>query len=237
MRQVVFRAHDAERGPDGTGMVPDRSGDTTNALDVLLVVNGEAGRPDSGHLPVEFGAGNNGINGHLFEGGATDDAFEFWLGKPGCKGFAHGRTVNRSSGPDLLDDPYRAFGFPLGDDRHNPVPEDREACAFTRAMAQLIQKGHGNLGKLLLAPGASGKLKKLGGEGVGSSPVILNEVAEFNESLEEMMGGAPRQSSLPGDLREGHRATHRGNDFDNPKSPLERLVSLVQIHEIFCFIY
>jgi hypothetical protein len=59
-------------------------------------------------------------------------------------------------------------------------------------MAQLIQKGHGNLGKLLLAPGASSELKELGGEGVGSSPVILDEIPEFNKGSEEVMGGASR---------------------------------------------
>jgi len=211
-------------------MVSDRSGDATDSIDMLLVVHGKAGRPDARQLPMESGAGSNGIDRHPAEDGAIDDAFEFWLGQPSGKSLPHGRTVNRPFGPDLLDDADGTCGFALRNDRYDPIPEDRETGAFACAMAQLIQKGNDNLGKLLLAPGASGELKELGREGVGSCPVVLNEIAEFNESLEEMMGGASRQSGLAGDLRKGHRTTHRGNDFDNPKSTLERLMSLVQIH-------
>jgi hypothetical protein len=129
-----------------------------------------------------------------------------------------------------LDDADGTFGFALRYDRHDTIPEDRETCAFARTVTQLIQKGHCNLGKLLLAPSASSELKELGRERVGPSTVILNEIAEFNEGPEEVMGGTPGQPGLPGDLGKGRRTADGGNDFDDPQSPLQRLVGLVQIH-------
>ena len=44
-------------------MVTDRGGDATDSPDVLLIVQGEAGYPNTLQLPAERGAGSNGIGG------------------------------------------------------------------------------------------------------------------------------------------------------------------------------
>jgi hypothetical protein len=40
-----------------------------------------------------------------------------------------------------------------------------------------------------------------------------------------MMGCTPGQSGLPGNLGKGRGAADGGNDFDDPQSPFQRLIS------------
>ena len=227
-----FRSYDAERGPDLSGVVTDGRGDAADAQDVLLVVKGKAGGPDSSQFPVEGGGGSNGIGGHALEDRAMDDAVEFLLRQPSGESLAHGGTVNRPSGPDLLDDPYGAFGLALRYDRHDTVPEDRKAGPFARAATQLVKERHGDLGQLLLAPGMSREAEELGSEGVGPGVAILNEITEFNERAKEMMSGTPGQGGLAGDLGKRRRAPDAGDDLDDPKPPFQGLVGLVQVPEV-----
>ena len=158
-------------------------------------------------------------------------------GQPGGEGLAHGRAIDRPSGPDLLDDAHGPLGLALGHDGHNAVPENRQAGAFARAAAQLVQIGHGDLGQLLLGPGAPGEPEELGGEGVGPGVPVLEEISEIDERPEEMMGGAPGQGGLAGDLGERRRAVDGGNGLDDPQPAIERLVGNVRLHgTVCCFI-
>jgi hypothetical protein len=135
LRHTTFRAYDAERGPDFSGMIPDRGGDAADPLDVFLVINGKAGHPDAGQFPAEDSGRSNGVGRQPGEDSAADDPGKLRIGEPGRESLAYGGTVDRSSGPDLLDDAYGAFGFALRYDHHHPIPEDRQAGAFARTVA------------------------------------------------------------------------------------------------------
>ncbi len=224
---MVFRTHDAKGGADLPGMVPDRGGDAADTLDVLLVVNGKTGCPDARRLPAEGGRGGNGLGRLLFEGGATDYPLEFLLGQPRCEDLADGRAVDRSCGPDLLDNPHGPLGLTLGDDRHDPVAQDGETRAFTRAAAQGVEKRHRDLGKLLPGPRASSQTEKFGRKRISSSVALLDEVAEFDKRTKKMIGRTPGQRGLSHDLGERCRAADPGNDLDDAESPLEGLMGLV----------
>ncbi len=213
-------------------MVSDRSGETADSLDMLLIVHGEAGCPNTRKFPKEIDAGGDGIGGHSFEDGSAHEAFEFWFGQPCGKSLAYSRAVKRPSGSHLLHDADGTFGFPLRYDRHNPVSENRETCTFARAVAQFIQKGHGNFGELFLAPGSSRELKELGRERIGPGVSILNKITELNERTKKMMGCTPGQIRLPCDLGKGRRAADGGYDFKDPESPFQGLIGLVYIHAL-----
>jgi hypothetical protein len=100
-------------------------------------------------------------------------------------------------------------------------------------MAQVIQKGHGDFGKLLPAPGAPGELEELRSKGVSSGIAILDQVAELHERPKEMMGRTPGQVGLSGDLGQRGRTSDRGNDFDDPQAPFQGLIGLIEIHRPF----
>ena len=182
---------------------------------MFLVVDGKAGRPDTRQFPTEGGWRGNGLGRLLLEDGATDNTVEFLLGQPRCEDLADGRAVNGSCGPDLLDDADGTLGLALRDNRHDAVPEDCEARAFTRAATQLVKKRHRYLGKLLLGPGASSETEELGRERVGPGVTILNKIAEFNERTKKMIGCTPRQCGLACDLGKRRRAADGSNYFDD----------------------
>ena len=158
-------------------------------------------------------------------------------GQPGREGLADGRAIDRPSGPDLLDDAHGALGLALCHDRHDPVAENRQTGAFARETAQLVQVRHRDLGQLLLRPGAPGEPEELRGEGVGPGVPVLEEISEIDERPQEMMGGAPGQGGLAGDLGQRRRAVDGRDGLDDPQPAIERLVGNVRLHgTVCCFI-
>ena len=133
--QMVFRTYDAERGPDFSGMVADGGGHAADSGNVLLIVQGKTGCPDAGQLPSEGGGGSDGLRSHPVECGAGDDAGELLLGQARGKDFPHCRAVDRSPGPDFLDDADRTVGLPFCHERDDAIAEHRKTGALSGSAA------------------------------------------------------------------------------------------------------
>jgi hypothetical protein len=104
--QPVLRSHDAERGADLSGLVPDRGGHATDALHVFFIVDCEACGPNLCEFPPESNVCGDRLGCHLFKVQAIEDVVEVALRQPRSEGLADGRAVDGPGGANLLDDAH-----------------------------------------------------------------------------------------------------------------------------------